>query len=255
MITATTLAKLPGLAHAFFTREGGTSEGIYASLNCGLGSRDRPEAVTRNRDLVLEKLGATDARLVTVYQVHSPDAVLVERPWARGDAPKADGMASRTPGMVLGILTADCAPVLLADAEGGVIGAAHAGWRGARYGILEATVSAMEGLGADRKRIAAAIGPCIHQPSYEVGPEFQAEFMTEDAANARFLAPSPRTGRFLFDLPGYAAHRLARAGLTSVERIDADTCADESRFFSYRRATLRGEADYGRGISAIGLRA
>lgn len=255
MITADTLSTIPSVSHAFFTREGGISEGIYASLNCGLGSRDRPAAVARNRTLALEKLGAAEARLVTAYQVHSPEAVVVERPWARGDAPKADGMVSRTPGVVLGILTADCAPVLMADAGAGVIGAAHAGWRGARHGILEATLAAMEGLGAARARIATVIGPCIHQRSYEVGPEFHREFLGEHPANACYFVPSPRAGRFLFDLPGYAAARLDRAGVGSVERVDADTCADEARFFSYRRATLRGEDDYGRGLSAIGLRA
>ena len=255
MIAAPSLSNIPKLAHAFFTREGGVSEGLYASLNCGLGSADRPESVARNRSLAIERLGAAEAPLVTLYQVHSAEVVAVDRSWGPNGAPKADGMASRTPGVVLGILAADCAPVLLADAAAGVIGAAHAGWRGARNGILEATVAAMQGLGAARERIAAVIGPCIHQASYEVGAEFQTEFLGEDAANERFFTASLRAGRFLFDLPGYVAERLRRSGLQSVERVNADTCADEARFFSYRRATLRGEGDYGRGLSAIGLRA
>lgn len=243
----------PGLSAAFFTREGGVSEGLYAALNCGYGSGDDPEAVRENRRRAMARLDLPAEALVTLYQVHSPAVVVVEEPWRQGEAPKCDGAVTRRRGLALGILTADCAPVLFADPEASVIGAAHAGWRGALSGVLEETVAAMARLGATPARIRAAIGPCIAQPSYEVGPEFQTRFMEADAANRRFFAPSSRGGHHLFDLAGYVQGRLDRLGLAAVEAAGADTAADPARWFSYRRATLAGEKDYGRLLSTIAL--
>jgi polyphenol oxidase len=242
-----------GIRHAFFTRDGGVSEGIFASLNCGLGSGDDKDKVLENRRRAAAALDRATDELVTCYQVHSPQVAIVDRPWRREDRPRADAMVTRMPGIALGILTADCVPVLFADAEARIIGAAHAGWRGAVSGVLEATVTAMTNLGAAPKRIAATIGPCIAQPSYEVGPEFSAPFLAEDAANAAFFVAAARTGHFLFDLPGYVARRLARLGLTRVMRTGGDTAAEPDRFFSYRRSCLKKEPDYGREISAIAL--
>lgn len=242
-----------GVRHGFFTRQGGVSEGIFASLNCSFGSGDDTERVARNRRQAMARLGCEAERLVTCYQIHSAGAVAVETPWDRADAPRADAMATRRKGVVLGILTADCVPVLLADKEAGVIGAAHAGWRGALTGVLEAAIAAMVGLGAAAGRIEAGIGPAIAQTSYEVGPEFPVPFLAENPANAEFFIPSPRSGHFLFDLPAYVENRLAQAGLRLVLRAPHDTAAEEERFFSYRRACLRGEPDYGRGLSAIVL--
>lgn len=253
MITLGALSELSAIRHAFFTRDGGVSGGIYASNNCGLGSSDDPAAVAENRARCAARLGLAADRLATVYQVHSPDVAVVEAPFPRERAPKADAMVTRTPGLALGILTADCAPVMLADAEAGVIGAAHAGWKGAFGGVLENTVAAMAALGARPGRIVAAIGPCIAQASYEVGPEFPGRLTGRDPRDADLFAPSRREGHFMFDLPGYVARRLASAGVGSVARAPHDTCAEEDSFFSYRRATLRGEPDYGRGLSAIAL--
>jgi YfiH family protein len=253
MLTHAAIDALPGLRHGFFTREGGVSEGLYASLNCGFGSGDRPEHVAENRARALAAGDMPAESLVTAYQVHSPDVAVVAAPWRREEAPKVDGMVTDRPGVTLGILTADCAPVLFADAEARVIGAAHAGWRGAVTGVLEATVTAMEGLGARRARIAAVLGPCIAQDSYEVGPEFPAPFLAQSPDNAAFFAPSARAGHHMFDLPGYVMRRLGALGLAQAGRIANDTCAEADRFFSYRRATLRGETDYGRGLSAICL--
>jgi YfiH family protein len=193
------------------------------------------------------------AALTTVHQIHSADVATVERPWPRAENPKADAMVTDRPGVALGILTADCVPVLLADAEAGVIGAAHSGWKGTRDGISAATVEAMERLGARRARIHAAIGPAIQQASYEVGPEFPERFTAEDPATERFFVPSAKPGHFMFDLPGLVEAHLASLGLASVERSRHDTAAEPDLFFSYRRATLRGEPDYGRGLSAIAL--
>jgi hypothetical protein len=237
------------VVHGFFTRAGGVSEGIFASLNCGLGSGDEPERVRENRARVTAALGLGGARLTTSYQIHSPTVVTVEAAWNDGDRPQADAMVTDRPGVVLGILTADCVPILFADAEAGVIGAAHAGWKGARDGVAEATVAAMTRLGARRERIRSGIGPAIRQPSYEVGPEFPGHFPD----GAAFFRPSPREGRHLFDLPGYVASRLARLGLGRIEDLGLDTAAEPGRFFSYRRATLAGEPDYGRMISAIAI--
>jgi YfiH family protein len=246
------LTGLAGVRHGFFTRAGGVSGGIYASLNCGLGSGDDPAAVAENRRRAARALGVAADHLLTAYQVHSADVVTVERPWI-GDRPKVDGMVTRTPGLALGVLAADCAPVLFADADAGVIGACHAGWRGALSGVVEATVAAMVGLGADRARVCGALGPCIAQASYEVGPEFRANFVAADADNARFFVDSARAGHFLFDLPGYVLGRMARAGVARIGHVALDTCAEETRLFSYRRTCLRGEGDFGRGLSAIAL--
>ena len=253
MITLTGLAQSTGIRHAFFTRAGGVSEGIYASLNCGFGSRDDPARVARNRELAAAGLGVAADRLVSCHQVHGTAIVTVERPWRHGQNPRADGMATAVPGIALGILAADCAPVLFADPMGRVVGAAHGGWRGTLAGVMEATVAAMAALGARPSRIRAAIGPCIAQSSYEVGPEFEAAFAAADRASARFFRPAARSGHFLFDLPGYIAHRLTALGLAAVEQAARDTAAEEKMFFSYRRACQRGESDYGRGLAAIAL--
>ena len=239
--------------HACFGREGGVSDGIFASLNCGFGSSDEGAKVAENRTRAMASLGLAGERLVTCYQVHGAQSVTVEKPWSLGEAPRADAMATRVPGVALGILTADCAPVLLADAEAGVVGAAHAGWRGAQGGVLEAALDAMERLGARRERIAAAIGPAIGFASYEVGPEFAAVFLAEDPANARFFAAVPGSDRQRFDLSGYVAARLERLGVGQAETSGRDTAAEALAFFSYRRSRLAGEADYGRQLSAICL--
>ena len=253
MIEAASLAALPGVRHAFFTREGGVSEGLYASLNCGLGSGDDKERVAENRARAVSHLGLSTGALATCYQVHSPTVVEATEPWARDAAPRADAMVTTRKGLALGILTADCAPILFADAEAGVIGAAHAGWRGAAFGVIEATLDAMQKHGARPERVAAAIGPCIGPSSYEVGPEFPAPFLADDPATQRFFRAAAREGHWMFDLPGYVAWRLGRAGLARVERLPHDTAADEARFFSWRRTSLRGQKDYGRLLSAIAL--
>ncbi len=240
-----------GVRHGFFTRRGGVSKGLYAGLNAGVGSDDDKVAVTENRRRVAAWLGATPDRLVTLHQVHSPDAIVVHGPFA-GDRPKADAMVTDRPGLVLGVLAADCGPILFADGEAGVIGAAHAGWKGALTGVLESTIEAMEGLGAQRDRITAVLGPSISADNYEVGPEFVARFIEADAANAAYFAPSARDGHAMFDLNRYTVDRLARAGVEAA-MIGLCTYADEDRFYSYRRATHRAEPDYGRQISAIML--
>lgn len=239
------------IRHAFFTREGGVSDGVFASLNCGFGSGDDPARVAHNRGLAMERLGLAPSSLVTCHQVHSAEIVTVERVWSAAAAPRADGMVTRQAGIALGVLAADCAPILFADPQSGALGAAHGGWRGALGGVAEATVAAMVALGARQDRIVAGIGPCIAQASYEVGPEFEAHFAACDPASAVFFEAATRAGHFRFDLPGYIAHRLDALGLASIERAGADTVADECRFFSYRRACLRGEGDYGRGLAAI----
>jgi polyphenol oxidase len=248
--------RLPTLAaacHAFFTREGGVSEGLFTSLNCGLGSGDDAAKVAENRRRAMAALGLDGDRLVTGYQVHSADVAVIDERWRPEERPRADALVTRRGDVALGILTADCVPVLFADAEAGVIGAAHAGWRGALGGVLEATVAAMVALGAAPQRLRAGIGPAIAQPSYEVGPEFPAPFLAQDEANAGFFRKAPRAGHFLFDLPGYVARRLARLGLGAIEQSGGDTAAEPERFFSYRRSCLRQEPDYGRALSAIRL--
>ncbi|WP_294265764.1 peptidoglycan editing factor PgeF [uncultured Sphingomonas sp.] len=242
---------LDGVAHGFLGRRGGVSTGIHAGLNVGTGSSDERDAIARNRDLAAAAV-LPGAALVTVHQVHSPDAVTVDAPFP-GERPRADALVTRTPGLLLGILTADCAPVLFADREAGVVGAAHAGWKGAIGGVTDATIAAMEALGADRTRIAAAIGPCIARASYEVDAGFAGRFCAQDPENERFFAEGRREGHFQFDLEGYVAARLAAAGIGRVEMLGLDTYSDEDRFFSFRRATHLGEPDYGRQISLIGL--
>ena len=242
---------LGGIAHGFLGRRGGVSGGLVAGLNVGLGAEDEPAAIAENRRRAVAAV-APGARLVTVYQVHSPDCVPVEEPWADNARPHADALVTNRPGLVLGIVTADCAPVLFADRAAGVIGAAHAGWKGALGGVTDATIAAMEALGASRARIVAAIGPCIAQASYEVDDTFWARFLAADPANAaQFYAG--RSGHWQFDLEGYVARRLESAGLAQVERLATDTCAQEDRFFSFRRSTHRGEPTYGRQISLIAL--
>jgi YfiH family protein len=245
VIPAATLDRVP---HGFLGRRGGVSTGIHAGLNVGWGSDDERDAVRENRRRAAEAVLA-GAPLVAVHQVHSADVVVVEQPWPDEARPKADALVTARRGVLLGILTADCAPVLLADAEAGVVGAAHAGWKGALAGVCEATVAAMERLGADRGRIAAAIGPCIAQSSYEVDEAFVARFGTESAS---FFKPG-RDGHAWFDLEGYVAMRLETAGVGMVEKLGLDTYADEARFFSYRRATHQGEPGYGRQVALIGL--
>jgi YfiH family protein len=242
-----------GVRHAFFTRIGGVSGSIYASNNCGFGSRDDPAAVAENRARCARKLDVDAERLTTLSQVHSTAVVTVEMPWERGAAPEADAMVTRQPGLALGILTADCAPVLLADTTTRVIGAAHAGWKGALGGIIAATVAAMCELGAEPGRIAAAIGPAIGRQSYEVSAEFPAPFLAQDPANADFFFPATTPSKRLFDLKGYVAAQLMACGVHDFVAMPNDTCADSQRFFSYRRACQRGENDYGRLLSAITL--
>jgi polyphenol oxidase len=242
------------VTHAFFTRQGGVSEGLFAALNVGIGSSDDPAHVRENRRRAAATFDLPETALVTAYQVHSADVAVVEAPWAAGQGPKVDGLVTDKPGIALGILTADCAPVLFADSRAGVIGAAHAGWRGAVGGVLDATLAEMEKLGAARQRITAAVGPCIGRMSYQVGAEFPAPFLAEAEDNARFFLPDPTSeGRWRFDLPGYVVAKLKRLGVGGAEALPHDTCADEARFFSYRRSCLRGEPDYGRGLSAIAL--
>ena len=250
----------PGIAHGFFGRTGGVSQGIYASLNCGPGSGDDRAHVIENRARVSAAL-ASGAALVTLGQIHSANVIAVKAPWRIGTTheedklhvPLGDAMVTDVPGIALGILTADCAPLLFADAKARVIGAAHAGWKGALAGVSDAAIAAMEALGAQRSRIAAAIGPCISQENYEVGPEFLARFVAADPANARFFVPSEKPDHHRFNLEAYVAHRLSRADIATIEPLAACTYARNADFFSFRRTTHRGESDYGREISAIVL--
>ncbi|MDP6173725.1 MAG: peptidoglycan editing factor PgeF [Rhodospirillales bacterium] len=254
MITAEPLNGIAGIRHGFFTRQGGQSTGIYQSLNCGLGSGDKVQNVTANRAQAMELAGLPKgARLHTLYQVHSATALTVREGWEDEARPEADGMATGQAGLALGIVTADCAPVLFADGEAGVVGAAHAGWRGALDGILEATIGRMVELGAQPARMIAAIGPCIAQESYEVHEDYALPFMESNADNSRFFIPGAREGRILFDLPGYIENRLKINGLTWIAGAPADTYEDAERFFSYRRSQHRGEPDYGRLLSIICL--
>lgn len=253
MLQAAVLKGLDGIRHAFFTRSGGVSQGVYATLNGGVGSNDQPESVSENRRRMAEALGVRPENFLSAYQIHSPDVATVSTRWAYDQRPKADAMVTKTPGIALGISTADCGPVLFADHAARVIGAAHAGWRGAFTGVLEATLAAMERLGADRKRIAVALGPMIRQTNYEVGPEFIARFRDADEDNLKFFTPSERDGYGMFDLAGYVTMRLERAGIATIEDLKLCTYAEPERFFSYRRMTKLGEADYGRHINAIAL--
>ncbi len=253
MLRSPLIALQQGIRHGFFTRHGGVSEGLYESLNGGLGSNDAAGRVAENRSRMAAMLGVAPTHLVTAYQIHSVEVMVAEAPWPRDAAPRADGVVTRTPGLAVGITTADCGPVLLADAEAGVVGAAHAGWKGALGGIIEGTVAAMERLGAQRARIAAALGPTIRQSNYEVGPEFVARLVAQDGGNARFLTPSTREQHALFDLPGYIVARLMRAEVGRIDDLGHCTYGDPGLFFSFRRATHRAEPDYGRHVNAIAL--
>lgn len=245
------LTSLPGIRHGFFTREGGISEGIYAGLNCGRGSDDNLDHVGENRTRVAHHLGARHGDIATPYQIHGANAVVVTELPDRNALPKADAIISATPGLAVGIVTADCGPVLFADPVAKVVAAAHAGWRGALGGVLEAAISGMVNLGAKRGNIHAALGPCIQQENYEVGPNFEADFASQDPAFRRFFVTPAATGRAKFDLSGFIAQELRRCGVATVERSDLCTLQAESLFFSYRRSQALKEPDYGRQISAI----
>jgi YfiH family protein len=254
MLQALILSELTGIRHGFFTRAGGVSQDVYATLNGGTGSSDAPDKVAENRARMAAALGVVPSRFLTAYQIHSPDVVVVENPWTHETRPRADAIVTRTPGLAIGVSTADCGPLLLADAEARVIGAVHAGWRGALTGVIEAVIAAMEKLGAERSRIAGALGPTIRQPSYEVGPEFVERFVKASAENEQFFKPSEETaGHAMFDLGGYITRRVERAGIADFEDLGLCTFAEPERFFSYRRATKLGEPDYGRHINAIAI--
>ena len=246
------LAAAPGIRHAFFTREGGVSNGIYASLNGGLGSDDDPAHVAENRKRMADAVGVAPSHFLTLFQIHSPDVVVATEPWNAAERPRADAIVTKVPGLALGASAADCGPILFADASARVIGSAHAGWKGALTGVLESTIAAMEKLGAERGRITAAIGPLIRQQSYEVGAEFVDRFKAADTSNARFFVPSKREGHAMFDLAGFIRARLETASILMIDDVGVDTYSDE-RFFSYRRTTHRKEPDYGRHVHAIVL--
>ncbi len=246
------LAAVPGLRHAFFSREGGVSEGIYAGLNGGLGSNDLPAHVQENRRRMAAQMGVVPDHFLTAFQVHSTDVAVATKPWDTDSRPRVDAMVTAVEGLALGVTTADCGPVLFADARTRVIGAAHAGWKGAFTGVLEATIDAMEKLGAHRADMTVAVGPLIRQASYEVGAEFVARFATADPDHARFFVPSMRAGHAMFDLGGFIRMRLERTGVGLIDDTGIDTYPDE-RFFSYRRSVHRKEPDYGRQIHAIVL--
>jgi purine-nucleoside/S-methyl-5'-thioadenosine phosphorylase / adenosine deaminase len=252
-LEAAALSALSGVRHAFFTRLGGVSKGIYASLNGGIGSNDEPGHVAENRARMAAALGVPAGHLLAAYQTHSAQVAIVDAPWDPHHRPRVDALVTRRPGLAVAVTTADCGPVLLADESARVVGAAHAGWRGAADGVIEATIVAMEDCGAKRERIVAALGPMIRQSSYEVGPEFVAAFRTQNAANERFFAPASRAGHALFDLATYIAVRLAAAGIRHIEDLGLCTYRDPARFFSYRRSSHCRESDYGRHINAIAL--
>ncbi len=247
------ILRVAGVRHAFFTRQGGVSSGVYASLNGGVGSRDRPDAVAENRRRMAQRLGVSPQNLLAPYQIHSADVVCVEAAWAAGSRPRVDGLVTRTAGLALSITGADCGMILFCDPAGHVIGACHAGWKGALTGVLEATLAAMEKIGAERGKIRAALGPTIGATSYEVGPEFVERFLATDAKHSRFFTPSPRAGHAWFDLPAFIGMRLRGAGVVAFEGTGLDTYTDDERFYSYRRSVHRGEDDYGRLVSAIVL--
>jgi purine-nucleoside/S-methyl-5'-thioadenosine phosphorylase / adenosine deaminase len=252
LLSSDLMSGVPGLRHAFFTREGGVSEGIYAGLNGGLGSSDAPTNVLENRRRMAARMGVAPDRFLSLHQIHSPDAVVATGPWDGPARPKADAIVTRTEQLAIGITTADCGPVLFVDPVRRVIGAAHAGWKGALTGVLESTLRAMEELGAERGQTIAAIGPMIRQPSYEVGAEFVERFLDADLEHGMFFLPSPREGHAMFDLAGFIRMRLESAGVLMIDDLGADTYADE-RFFSYRRSVHRNEPDYGRHVHAIVL--
>jgi polyphenol oxidase len=251
MLGSSLLSAIPGLRHAFFTCEGGVSEGVYASLNGGPGSNDDPARVAENRARMATQMGVTPENFLTLHQIHSPDTIVATGPW-NGSRPKADAIVTRAEGLSIGITTADCGPVLLVDPSARVIGAAHAGWKGALIGIVESTIDAMEKLGADRGGIVASIGPLIRQHSYEVGPEFVERFLDADAEYGRFFLPGEREGHAMFDLAGLIRLRLENAGVLMIDDLGIDTYSD-ARCYSYRRSVHRGETDYGRHVHAIAL--
>jgi len=246
------LSAIPGLRHGFFTREGGVSGGIYQSLNGGLGSKDDASHVAENRRRMAAQLGVAPDRLLTAFQVHSPDVAIATEPWDSASRPRADAIVTRTAGLAIGVTAADCGAILFVDPRARVIGAAHAGWKGALTGVLESTVKAMEQLGAERAGIVAAIGPLIRQHSYEVGAEFVERFTQADAENTRFFIPSSRAGHAMFDLASFIRMRLENAGVLMIDDVGIDTYSDE-RFYSYRRSVHRKETDYGRHVHAIAL--
>ena len=247
------LSSVPGIRHAFFTRAGGVSSGIYAGLNGGLGSQDEPQKVQENRRRMAAMLDVAPAKLLTLHQIHSPDVIVATEPWPSTARPKGDAMVTKVPGIALGVTAADCGPVLMVDPKARVIGAAHAGWKGALGGVVEATIEAMEAQGASRDGIIVGLGPMLRQRNYEVGMEFVARFEEADPDNARVFSSASRHGHAMFDLPGYIQARLSAAGVLMADDIDLCTYADEDSFFSYRRATHRKEPDYGRHVHAIVL--
>ena len=253
MLHAPSLTRLSGIRHGFFTRAGGVSDGIYQSLNGGVGSEDAPAKVAENRARMAKSLNVEPDRFLTCYQIHSPQVVVAETPWPASERPRADAIVTRTPNLAIGVSTADCGPVLFADAEVRVIGAAHAGWRGALTGVIESTVAAMEKFGAKRARIVAAAGPMIRQPNYEVGQDLLDRFVAMEANTVRFFKTAKRPGHFMFDLGGYIGSRLRRAGIAEIEDLGHCTYADPAQFYSYRRATHLAEPDYGRHVNAIAL--
>jgi YfiH family protein len=252
MLASSLLSAIPGLRHAFFTREGGVSSGVYAGLNGGLGSNDDPAHVAENRRRMAEQMGVAPTHFLNLHQIHSPDAMVATGPWNGAARPKADAIVTRHEGLAIGVTAADCGPILFVDPKARVIGAAHAGWKGALTGILESTIDAMETLGADRSGMVAAIGPMIRQPSYEVGHEFVERFIDADAESARFFLPGERNGHSMFDLAGFIRMRLENAGVLMIDDLGIDTYSDE-RCFSYRRSVHRKEPDYGRNVHAIVL--
>jgi polyphenol oxidase len=254
MLASPLLAAIPGVRHAFFTREGGVSDGIYAGLNGGLGSNDDPVRIRENRRRMAAQLGVTPENLISAHQTHSADAIVATGPWQGTARPKADAIVTARERLAIGVTTADCAPVLFADPYARVIAAAHAGWKGALTGILESTIAAMEKLGAERGRMVVALGPMIRQQSYEVGSEFVERFLDANADYASFFLPAPRNGHAMFDLAGLIRLRLENAGVLMIDDLDVDTYADE-RFYSYRRSVHRQESDYGRHVHAIALEA
>jgi YfiH family protein len=253
MLQSKSLAALDRIRHGFFTRAGGVSSGCYESLNAGVGSNDTPAHVAENRARMAAAIGVAPERLISAYQIHSPAVVIADAPWDAAARPKADAIVTRVAKLAIAVSTADCGPILFADAQAGVIGAAHAGWRGALSGVAEATIAAMERCGAERSRIVAALGPMIRQSSYEVGPEFVTQFTKDDPENARFFRDGARAGRALFDLAGYITARLGRAGVGQIDDLGRCTYAEPQAFFSYRRSVHRREPDFGRHLNAIAL--
>jgi polyphenol oxidase len=254
MLQAKSLSRLDGIRHGFFTRAGGVSEGIYTSLNGGVGSNDDAQRVGENRVRMARALHAEPANFVTCFQIHSPDVVVAEKPWTAEARPRADAIVTQVPGIAIGVSTADCGPLLFADAQACVIGAAHAGWRGAFAGVIENTVAVMEKFGADRGRIVAALGPLIRKQNYEVSQSFVDQFLRADRDHVRFFSAASREGHSMFDLPGFVTARIEQSGITLFEDLELCTYADESRFYSYRRSVHRAEPDYGRHVNAVILR-